>query len=70
MAVFHEHLQIPEPGHITNLTHAQALEKLAARTLVQNLDEDIARQLATALAYARHGRAIAADIECSAPETL
>lgn len=55
---------------MTNLTHAQTPEKLAARTLVQNLDEDIARQLATALAYARHGRAIAADIECSAPETL
>lgn len=55
---------------MTNLTHAQALEKLAARTLVQNLDEDIARQLATTLAYAKHGRAIAADIECSAPETL
>jgi hypothetical protein len=46
---------------MTNVTHAQALDKLAARTLVQNLEEDIARQLGSTLAYAKYDRAIAAD---------
>lgn len=43
------------------LTHTQALAKLAADTLVQTLEEDVARILSRAFALGRHDAAISAD---------
>lgn len=43
------------------INHAQALKKLAADTLVQTLDEDLARLMTTLMAYAKHDAALAAN---------
>lgn len=43
------------------MTHTQALAKLAADTLVQTLEEDVARTLSRSFALGRHDAAIAAD---------
>jgi hypothetical protein len=43
------------------MTHTQALSKLAADTLVQTLEEDVARVMARTFALGRHDAAIAAN---------
>lgn len=43
------------------VNHTQALNKLAADTLVQTLDEDLARLMTTLMAYAKHDAALAAN---------
>lgn len=44
------------------MTHQQILDKLAAKALVQNIDEDLARLTGTAMRYAKHDREIAANL--------
>lgn len=46
---------------MATITHTQALSKLAADTLVQTLDEDLARLMTRLMAYARHDAALAAN---------
>ncbi len=48
------------------INHTQALKKLAADTLVQTLDEDLARLMTTLMAYARHDAELAANPGASA----
>lgn len=43
------------------MTHQQILDKLAARHLVQSIDEDLARLATITMSYAKHDKAIAAD---------
>lgn len=44
------------------MTHQQILDKLAAKSLVQNIDEDLARLTGTAMRYAKHDKEIAANL--------
>lgn len=44
------------------MTHQQILDKLAAKSLVQNIDEDLARLTAIAMRYAKHDKEIAANL--------
>lgn len=48
------------------INHAQALKKLAADTLVQTLDEDLARLMTSIMAYAKHDAELAANPGASA----
>ena len=50
------------------MTHTQALSKLAADTLVQTLEEDVARVMARTFALGRHDAAIAANYGGHAPQ--
>ncbi|RZJ49365.1 MAG: hypothetical protein EOO44_18415 [Flavobacterium sp.] len=44
------------------MTHQQILDKLAAKTVVQNIDEDFARLTAKAMAFAKHDKKIAENL--------
>lgn len=56
---------------MASINHAQALKKLAADTLVQTLDEDLARLMTRLMAYARHDEALAANLGARAlPQVL
>lgn len=56
---------------MTAPSHAQALKKLAADTLVQTLDEDLSRLLTRTMTRARHDPAIAANLGAAAlPQVL
>lgn len=46
------------------MTHQQILDKLAAKALVQNIDEDFARLTAKAMTYAKHDAKIAENLTC------
>ena len=46
------------------MTHQQIVDKLAAKALVQNIDEDFARLTAKAMAYAKHDKTIAENLSC------
>ncbi|WP_143309222.1 hypothetical protein [Chitinophaga vietnamensis] len=43
------------------MTHQQILDNLAARHLVQSVDEDLARLIARTMSYAKHDKKIAGD---------
>lgn len=47
--------------HIILMTHQQILDKLAARHLVQSIDEDLARLITRTMSFAKHDKKIAAN---------